>query len=782
MVMHTGLPRARAFTAKAACCSACILLTALPVIAYAGSYSGGSGEPNDPFQIATAEDLNDIGNYEDHWDKHFILTADIDVQGFTLSPIGYSAQHCFTGVFDGNDYVIRNMEMNMPASDYVGLFGYLGRVGQIKNLGVEATSIFGASYVGGLVGFSDDGTIINCYSSSLVSGDGAVGGLVGENFYGTIVNCHSSGSVNGTGPEVGGLVGDNYYGTAINCYSSNPVSGTGSYVGGLAGRNRGTIINCYSIGSVSGTGSYVGGLVGKNLETVSGSFWDVNTSGWKTSSGGTGKTTIQMQDIHTFLDSGWDFVKETANGTCSFWLMPESEGYPILSTLNGYIPSEPPGSGTETHPYIITDANELGTIWYRPSAHYLLCNDIDLVGINWIGPVVLCFNGLFDGNDHIIRNADVNMPGSDYVGLFGYLGADGQIKNLGVEDISIIGENRVGGIAGRNYGTISNCYSSGSVSGTGDYVGGMVGDNYYGTVINCYSTGLVSGTWDYVGGLVGVNDGTVTNCYSTASASSADYRVGGLVAWNIGTISNCYSTGPVSGEDAVGGLVGRNYGTISNCYSSGPVSGNSYVGGLVGDNYSGGSYSGIIINCYSTGSVSGELHLGGLVGWNSGPISNCYSTGLVSLTGSYAGGLVGKNWGPIISSFWDVNTCGWTKSAGGTPKTTAEMKTKSTFTSAKWDFVDEAANGTNDFWRMCVDGVQYPLLSWQFIPDFTCPDCVDILDLGFFVDRWLEGECNQANNFCSRADINYDAQVDFEDFAIFASYWLECILEPYSVQ
>jgi len=155
---------------------------------------------------------------------------------------------------------------------------------------------------------------------------------------------------------------------------------------------------------------------------------------------------------------------------------------------------------------------------------------------------------------------------------------------------------------------------------------------------------------------------------------------------------------------------------------------------------------------------------------------------LVSLTGSYAGGLVGKNWGPIISSFWDVNTCGWTKSAGGTPKTTAEMKTKSTFTSARWDFVDEAANGTNDFWRMCVDGVQYPLLSWQFIPDFTCPDCVDILDLGFFVDRWLEGECNQANNFCSRADINYDAQVDFEDFAIFASYWLECILEPYSVQ
>jgi hypothetical protein len=112
----------------------------------------------------------------------------------------------------------------------------------------------------------------------------------------------------------------------------------------------------------------------------------------------------------------------------------------------------------------------------------------NIIGTNYYNP----FTGVFDGNDRIIRNADVNLPGSDYVGLFGYLGTGGQIKNLGVEDISVFGRNCVGGLVGGNDGAISNCYSTGSVSGT-YHVGGLVGLMFSRSITDCYSACTVSG-------------------------------------------------------------------------------------------------------------------------------------------------------------------------------------------------------------------------------------------------------------------------------------------------
>jgi len=137
--------------------------------------------------------------------------------------------------------------------------------------------------------------------------------------------------------------------------------------------------------------------------------------------------------------------------------------------------------------------------------------------------------------------------------------------------------------------------------------------------------------------------------------------------------------------------------------------------------------------------------------------------------------LVGLNNSDVISSFWDKVTSGCEYSDGGIGKTTAQMQTMSTFTNAGWDFVDETANGTLDNWRMCLDGLEYPLLSWQFAGDFTCPDGVDIIDLAFFSDRWLT-ECGEYNNFCNYTDINYDELVNFYDFALSADYWLQSTL------
>ena len=173
--------------------------------------------------------------------------------------------------------------------------------------------------------------------------------------------------------------------------------------------------------------------------------------------------------------------------------------------------------------------------------------------------------------------------------------------------------------------------------------------------------------------------------------------------------------------------------------------------------------------------VSGDSSIGGLVGYNqsSASISNYYSTGAVSGSSS-CGGLIGyKISGSVVGSFWNTQTSGQPNRDGGTGKTTAEMKTLSTFTvvPANWDFIGETDNGTNDYWRMCADGVDYPRLSWEFVKggDFSCPDGVAMDDVVRLSQDWL---ATYSQAFYG-ADANGDSGVTFADFAILAANWLE---------
>ncbi len=305
-------------------------------------YGGGTGEPNDPYLIYTAEQMNAIGADANDWDKHFKLMADIDLsdyKGTDFNIIGFYGRNYgtykiqFTGVFDGSGKKISNFSYTSTDTSSAGLFGFV--TGVIKDLVLIDPNIDAGtgSGVGLLVGLlSDDGTISNCYAEGgSVSGNENVGGLVGWNHYSsTITNCYSMASVSGN-DRVGGLVGGNYGGAITNCYSSGDVSGT-TNVGGLVGDNSwdvGTITNCYSAGRVTGT-TDVGGLVGINDGQVTGSFWDIKTSEQSTSAGGIGKTTAEMQTESTFTDDGWDFVGESVNGTEDIWSICEGTNYPRL--------------------------------------------------------------------------------------------------------------------------------------------------------------------------------------------------------------------------------------------------------------------------------------------------------------------------------------------------------------------------------------------------------------------------------------------------------------------
>ena len=302
-----------------------------------------------------------------------------------------------------------------------------------------------------------------------------------------------------------------------------------------------------------------------------------------------------------------------------------------------------------------------------------LTADIDLNNQPWypIGSDSRPYSGTFDGNGHTISGLNINNSTADDQGLFGYV--SGTVQNLTVDGTVSGSGNYVGGVVGYNSsGTVTNCAFSGSVSGNNS-VGGVVGDNgSSASVENCYNTGAVSGGED-VGGVVGYNDsGIVENCYNigkvTGSADSSN--VGGVVGQNSdsSSVTNCYNTGAVnSSGNRVGGVVGDNSGIVTNCYNTGSVSGpdigdSNRVGGVVGYNHIGGN----VTNCYNTGTVTGpesgnNNRVGGVVGWNTGRVENCYNTGTVtgpdSGTSNYVGGVVGLNSSDYSSASASVTNC-----------------------------------------------------------------------------------------------------------------------------
>ena len=268
------------------------------------------------------------------------------------------------------------------------------------------------------------------------------------------------------------------------------------------------------------------------------------------------------------------------------------------------------GSGTAGDPYVLCTIEQVQNMKNCLSCYYELGDDIDASETSsWNGGAgfepIGTFTGHFDGKNYKITNLYISRGGQDKVGLFS--DTSGEIKNLGLENINISGgELNVGALVGYLTGSISNCYSTGSVSGANVCVGGLIGRSNYGSISNCYSTSNVSG-WTYTGGLAGC-------LYTNAS------------------ISNSYSIGSVSGEP-------------------------NHAGGLAGDVYE----------------------------------ASCNN------------------------SFWDTQTSGKSWSACGTGKTTAEMKTKTTFTNASWDFCPE---GADDIWAI-DDGTSYPCENWQY-PTCAC--------------------------------------------------------------
>ncbi|KAB7780094.1 MBG domain-containing protein [Xanthomonas sp. LMG 12460] len=624
-------------------------------------------------------------------------------------------------------------------SAFVGSVNGQSAVGGVAGNNVGATirnthstgSVTGSSSnTGGLVGYNDGGSLTNTYSTSTVSGTSSVGGLVGTNQNaGSIKNSYATGSVTGSSSMVGGLVGMNYQSTIANTYATGSVTATAS-VGGLVGVNNAggasvsssSVSNSYATGAVISTNNNnVGGLIGANSGSVSNASWDVDSTGQANaiSSGGGGSAT----NLTSFGSN--NRYSHSTYGNLGTWAL-------LAGTSNVYVASDGVGSPAwimiegQTRPFLaseysttIGNAHQLQLMAYNLAANYSLSADIDAsqtagsnasgmwssAGFSPVGDSNNAFTGSLDGTNHTISGLTIARGGTSYVGLFGNTGAASRIVNLALTGATVTGTAYVGGVAGFNAGTLSGIRVTGTMSGTGNFIGGLSGYNNAGTITGAQTSGSVVGSGgpysgNYVGGLIGSNAGGTINASSSSSTVSGGSSVGGLVGndyqgnySNVQASGSATSTSTASG-DHVGGLIGNanqsqiqnasasgnvtattthaggllgqaSTVTLTNVQASGSVSGSNYVGGLIGVanrgtitnahatggasgvNYVGGLvgnlFSTSLSDAYAVGDVSGTSYIGGLVGYNSrGSLARVYATGFIAAT-EYAGGLVGYN-------------------------------------------------------------------------------------------------------------------------------------------
>jgi rhodanese-related sulfurtransferase len=724
-------------------------------------YSGGSGTAKDPYQIATAEQLNAIGADPNEWDKHFILIADIDLSAYTgteFNIIGRRRDYPpdeqpFTGVFDGKSHRIRGFAWHSDNGDFIGLFGYVcGPHAKIKNLGLVGAKVDAGlwnSYVGSLVGYLGEGEVVDCYmEDGSVRGTNQIGGLVGGTREGTLIkNCHTTGEVTGRG-RTGGLIGYNLS-VVTKCYSATIVSG-GSDMGGLAGSNEyaGAIIGCDASGMVTGTSS-VGGLVGFNHANITGCRSHVIVTGVDDVGGLVGYNDYGVVSCSRAVgevmgDSNVGGLMGRNRGGNAYWGITDSYATSSVtgnvnvgglvgcnssvvarsysaglvvgeSLVGGLIGCDTEGNvtasfwDTEVSGLFASAAGEGRTTVEMHTASTFLAAGWDLVDEIENGTEDIWSVEEGSGYPQLIwtepYGGGTGHPGDPYL-----IYTAGQLNAIGLnprhldKHFVLMADIDLGVYTETGFNII------GGAAPSEGFRGGFEGNGH--AISNLSLAPFKRSNVGLFASLYGVG-AEVRNLRLIEPRVDAEtsYFVGALAGYLYGgTIKNCGVEGAlVIGYQDTGGLTGGvRDGTIQNSFSTGRVEGNTYAGGLVGANGS----SGTITNCYSQCEVVGEIATGGLAGHNGGVVTtNCYATGEVS-DALYTGGFASKETGEITGCFWNAEMSDETSSTAGTGLTTAEMQRAATYLEAGWDFVDETENGTEDIWWI-DEGNDYPRLWWE---------------------------------------------------------------------
>ena len=610
-----------------------------------GIASGADGSQAHPYVITTPAGLDklasEVNGGNRYKNTYFVLGADIAYDKTVennYTTIGDN-QHPFCGTFDGQGHTISGIRISAPNGEYKAIFGMVD--GTVKNLVVSDCYIKACQMISGIV-VCLRGTIENCHVGSDVTltGNSYVGGIAGKNEGGTIKGCTSAATIIGT--QVSGLNAFSLGG--IVGYAANPIGITP------------TLTDNLFTGTISGDlDDYIGAIVGWNESNAA-----ILTNNYHTSSGmgGVGN------DNDATDEDGAEFAVSNANKPDEAIIGIAGTTYGtgaytgITAYANGlayngkyYCPSLWGGSGTEADPYVIyntqvmdklaTDVN--GGNYYQ-NTYFVLANDIiydanvltlDLDGdgnndSNYM-PVGngSSFMGNFDGQGHTISGIRVNANEMSYIGVFGI--NDGTVKNLTVSGCLFAGNSKVGAIAGLNRGTVENCHVAADVSVTGNNgVGGVVGNNE-GSVLGCTSAATLSAKEyaAYFGGVAGNNVGTLTDNLFTGTIDKmpdGSWRIGAITGYNNtelgGTLTNNFHT--CSG---MGGVGNKNDATSSDVAGAEFAVSNANkpdetIIGTAGTTYGTGSYIGITAYAsglyyngkyYYHGNIKGDVNGNGAV-------------------------------------------------------------------------------------------------------------------------------------------------------------------------
>lgn len=594
----------------------------------------------DSIQISSREDLEKIGNHPDYpLSGTYHLTTDIDLFeagekewesiGGNFSGINSAAS--FTGVFDGQGHMIKNLKITGNQVN-AGLFSGLWDA-TVKNIGIEETYIDISSdftvYAGGICGYAvGSSRISNCYNTGEISAASLLdtayaGGICGyirpqssnsDPIVITVRDCYNIGKIYAETSarsvnfatycaNAGGIFGEIEVLSSItaevtinvgNCYNTGDVSAYSSvyypaYAGGICAQNKGqiyekniavSISNCYNTGNIScasdsgpgtGAGAYTGGI-------------------------------CAAVSYNRHINS----VDDTA---------------PVITFSNCY------NEGS------VSVSNSKGTAQASGICQSAISQTFVKSNVN----ISNCYN----------------------------------TGNIEVSDC--LNASSAGGISSSIYGgaSVSNCHNTGNISarsaeanGGAASAGGITGD--YSSQINigsCYNTGDIYAfsfmQYALAGGICGgnkvflINNITITNCYNEGTASAVSSAPGNSIysyAYAGGIISSAaYNSTPITPPVI----------TLTDCHNTGDISaralGLAYAGGIVNITGSVGNITVNIDNCYNTSKVTAsseksDAFAGGIVGTiqnyrTAFAIKNCYNTGVVyacaATSTAYAGGIGG---------------------------------------------------------------------------------------------------------------------------------------------
>ncbi|MBR5062767.1 MAG: hypothetical protein IKX24_11605 [Prevotella sp.] len=341
-----------------------VALLLCSLLTFAQFSGNGSGTQSDPYQITTAEELNQVRNFLNTAGVYFKLMNSIDLTSFIAQnsptegwqPIGTSS-NSFQGVFDGNCKNIGGLTINRPNIDYIGLFGFIKNA-TINRLMITDCNITGNTAIGGLSGRIDYSTTISeCGVTGIITGQYAVGGLIGSidgisSSHSFITNCFFNGSVIGNANgqcSAGGLVGYNRFGGITKCYaagtvfSSYNVGGILGYFSNTGGTSPGYVSYCVAANTKLWGSNWTGRIIGqydnnRYVSTTSRAnasmeiYFQGSTTprdnvydGCNSSNGtdnGIGVETASLFQSSTYTALGWDFT--------NIWSIDEGESYPYF--------------------------------------------------------------------------------------------------------------------------------------------------------------------------------------------------------------------------------------------------------------------------------------------------------------------------------------------------------------------------------------------------------------------------------------------------------------------